>query len=96
MTDLATLESSAPPPWFSAGPKQATFPPSLTLLAADQLGAARDGVSTAADLAAYQQAFRAIDADPAHLLVVRAGRTSSRRTDTSRRPDSSRRTGRNW
>ena len=42
----------------------------VDLLAADQLGAARDGVSTAADLAAYQRAFRAIDADPAHLLVV--------------------------
>ena len=47
----------------------------VDLLAADQLGAARDGVSTAADLAAYQRAFRAIDADPAHLLVVaQAGR----------------------
>jgi GNAT superfamily N-acetyltransferase len=42
----------------------------VELLAADQLGATRDGVDTAEDLAAYQRAFRAIDADPAHLLVV--------------------------
>jgi GNAT superfamily N-acetyltransferase len=42
----------------------------VDLLAADQLGATRDGVNSAADLAAYQEAFRAIDADPAHLLVV--------------------------
>jgi GNAT superfamily N-acetyltransferase len=42
----------------------------VELLAADQLGATRDGVNTAEDLAAYQGAFRAIDADPAHLLVV--------------------------
>jgi GNAT superfamily N-acetyltransferase len=40
------------------------------LLAADQLGATRDGVNAPEDLAAYQRAFRAIDADPAHLLVV--------------------------
>jgi GNAT superfamily N-acetyltransferase len=40
------------------------------LLAADQLGATRDGVHEPADLAAYDQAFRAIDADPAHLLLV--------------------------
>jgi GNAT superfamily N-acetyltransferase len=42
----------------------------VDLLAADQLGAARDGVRTAEDLAAYQRAFGAIDADPAQLLVV--------------------------
>jgi len=42
----------------------------VDLLAADQLGATRDGVNTAQDLAAYQVAFRAIDADPAHVLVV--------------------------
>jgi GNAT superfamily N-acetyltransferase len=40
------------------------------LLAADQLGATRDGVRDEADLAAYAAAFRCIDADPAHLLVV--------------------------
>jgi GNAT superfamily N-acetyltransferase len=36
------------------------------LIASDQLGAARDG----GDLRPYEQAFAAIDADPAQLLVV--------------------------
>lgn len=45
-------------------------PAIIDLIAADQLGATRDGVRTAADLAAYQAAFAAIDRDPAHLLVV--------------------------
>jgi GNAT superfamily N-acetyltransferase len=40
------------------------------LLAADQLGATRDGLARAEDLAAYQAAFAAIDRDPAHLLIV--------------------------
>lgn len=40
------------------------------LLAADDLGATRDGVRDAADLAAYLEAFKAIDADPAHVLLV--------------------------
>lgn len=42
----------------------------VDLLAADQLGAVRDGVRDDADLAAYTKAFQAIDADPAHLLIV--------------------------
>jgi GNAT superfamily N-acetyltransferase len=42
----------------------------VRLLAADQLGATRDGVGSAEDLAAYQAAFEAIDRDPAHLLIV--------------------------
>jgi len=42
----------------------------VDLLAADQLGATRDGVRSAEDLAAYQAAFEAIDRDPAHLLIV--------------------------
>ena len=46
------------------------IPALVGLLAADQLGAARDGVTSDQDLAAYQRAFRAIDADGAHLLVV--------------------------
>src|SRR5215831_8732712 len=46
------------------------LPAIVDLLAADQLGAARDGVRTAEDLAAYQRAFHAIDSDSAHLLVV--------------------------
>ena len=45
-------------------------PAIVDLLAADQLGVSRDGVRTAADLAAYERAFHAIDGDPAHLLVV--------------------------
>ena len=45
-------------------------PAIVDLLAADQLGATRDGVRTAEDLAAYQRAFHAIDSDGAHLLVV--------------------------
>ena len=50
---------------------EATDVPAIVdLLAADQLGATRDGVRTEADHAAYQRAFEAIDADPAHLLVV--------------------------
>jgi GNAT superfamily N-acetyltransferase len=40
------------------------------LLAADQLGASRDGVTTDEDLRCYLTAFGAIDADPAHLLLV--------------------------
>lgn len=43
------------------------LPAILRLLADDQLGAAREN---AADLALYEAAFDAIDADPAHLLVV--------------------------
>ena len=46
----------------------------VDLIAADQLGATRDGAQTAEDLAAYQRAFRAIDDDPAQLLVVAEAR----------------------
>jgi GNAT superfamily N-acetyltransferase len=42
----------------------------VQLLAADQLGATRDGVATDEDLQPYLRAFAEIDADPAHLLVV--------------------------
>jgi GNAT superfamily N-acetyltransferase len=45
-------------------------PAIVALIAADQLGAIRDGVRDEADLAAYTAAFRAIDADPAHVLAV--------------------------
>jgi GNAT superfamily N-acetyltransferase len=41
-------------------------PAILRLIAADQLGATRDG----GDLSPYERAFAAIDADPAQLLVV--------------------------
>jgi GNAT superfamily N-acetyltransferase len=46
------------------------LPAIVGLIAADQLGAARDGIRTPADLAAYQEAFLAIDADPAQILMV--------------------------
>jgi GNAT superfamily N-acetyltransferase len=45
-------------------------PAIVELLVADQLGATRDGVATDADLQPYLCAFSAIDADPAHLLLV--------------------------
>ncbi|MGD0376181.1 MAG: GNAT family N-acetyltransferase [Streptosporangiaceae bacterium] len=46
------------------------LPAIIDLIAADQLGARRDGAKTAGDLAAYQRAFRVIDDDPAHILMV--------------------------
>ena len=46
------------------------LPAIVNLIAADQLGATRDGVTTAGDLAAYQRAFAVIDSDPAHILMV--------------------------
>ncbi|GAA1031735.1 GNAT family N-acetyltransferase [Virgisporangium ochraceum] len=45
------------------------LPTLVRLLVADQLGARRD---SADDLAPYERAFAAIDADPAQLLVVAA------------------------
>jgi GNAT superfamily N-acetyltransferase len=45
-------------------------PALVALLADDQLGAARDGVDDPASLAPYLRAFEAVDADPAHELVV--------------------------
>jgi GNAT superfamily N-acetyltransferase len=46
------------------------IPAIVALIAADQLGATRDGVRDQADLDAYEAAFLAIDADPAHILLV--------------------------
>jgi GNAT superfamily N-acetyltransferase len=45
-------------------------PAIVALIAADQLGATRDGVRDETDREAYEQAFGAIDADPGHLLLV--------------------------
>jgi len=45
-------------------------PALVQLLADDRLGAARDGTTCEADLQPYLRAFREIDADPAHLLLV--------------------------
>jgi GNAT superfamily N-acetyltransferase len=45
-------------------------PAIVELIAADQVGATRDGVRDESDRNAYDQAFVAISADPAHLLLV--------------------------
>ncbi len=45
-------------------------PAIVELLAADQLGVTRDGVAGQNDLHLYLRAFSALDADPAHLLLV--------------------------
>ena len=44
----------------------------VELLAADQLGANRDGAGSEAELRPYLNAFAALEADPAHLLLVAA------------------------
>jgi GNAT superfamily N-acetyltransferase len=46
------------------------LPAIVGLLAADQLGAVRDGIRSDADRQAYQRAFAEIDRDPAHFLLV--------------------------
>lgn len=45
-------------------------PALVALIAADQLGESRDGVRSDADLAAYEAAFQAIDADAGEILLV--------------------------
>lgn len=45
-------------------------PAMVELLAADQLGSTREGVSSEGNLQPYVRAFHALDADPAHLLLV--------------------------
>jgi len=69
MNDLATIELGTSTVVLRRAEAD-DIPALVGLLAADQLGAARDGVTSDQDLAAYQRAFRAIDADGAHLLVV--------------------------
>jgi GNAT superfamily N-acetyltransferase len=69
MAVLATLAVGRPPVVLRRA-VAADLPELVALLAADQLGATRDGIRTDGDLEAYQAAFNAIDADPAHLLVV--------------------------
>jgi GNAT superfamily N-acetyltransferase len=46
------------------------LPALVALLAADDLGATRDGIRGQADRDAYERAFQAIDQDPAQLLLV--------------------------
>jgi GNAT superfamily N-acetyltransferase len=48
-------------------------PSIVELLAADQLGSARDGADPVEGFAPYLRAFEALDADPAHLLLVADG-----------------------
>ncbi|NQD89288.1 GNAT family N-acetyltransferase [Paenarthrobacter sp. CM16] len=72
-----TTPSGTVPALFTAAVEGGTFtlrrarrgdlPRILALLVDDQLGAVRE---SADDLAPYEQAFEAIDADPSHLLVV--------------------------
>jgi len=69
MTLLAEFELSQGPVELREA-QRADVPALVALIAADQLGATRDGVRDEADLAAYEQAFEAIDADPAHILIV--------------------------
>lgn len=45
-------------------------PTIVALLAADPIGATRDGMASDEDMSPYLDAFAAIDADPAHLLLV--------------------------
>lgn len=78
--DLAAPELAAPDlPCALAAPgstfvlREATaddVPAVVALLAADQLGATRDGADTPAELRPYQRAFAAIAADPGQLLLV--------------------------
>jgi GNAT superfamily N-acetyltransferase len=69
MASLAVLDAGPPATTLRHARRQ-DVPAVVALLAADQLGATRDGVRDASDLAAYEDAFLAIDADPAHLLLV--------------------------
>jgi GNAT superfamily N-acetyltransferase len=69
MDTLAVLEAESPRVMLRTA-TDADIAAIVGLIAADQLGATRDGVRDEADLAAYTAAFRSIDADPAHVLVV--------------------------
>ncbi|KUM36661.1 GNAT family N-acetyltransferase [Arthrobacter sp. EpRS71] len=74
---MVTTPSSAEPALLTAAVEHGIFtlrrarkgdlPRILALLVDDQLGATRENAD---DLAPYELAFDAIDADPAHLLVV--------------------------
>jgi GNAT superfamily N-acetyltransferase len=69
VTTLTTLELGTGPVVLRRA-REGDLPAIVGLLAADVLGATRDGLPAGGDLAPYQRAFRAIDADPAHLLIV--------------------------
>lgn len=57
-------------PYVLREAEAADVPAMVALLAADQLGAVRDGAGSTAELQPYLAAFQVVDADPAHLLVV--------------------------
>ncbi len=65
MSGLAQL-STAGATYIVRRAELADVAPIVELIAADQIGAMRDG----GELAPYERAFAAIDADPAQLLVV--------------------------
>ena len=69
MNPLAVLDDG-PAPVVLRTATGADLAALVDLIAADQLGATRDGVRDETDLAAYAAALHSIDADPAHLLVV--------------------------
>jgi GNAT superfamily N-acetyltransferase len=69
MEELAQLEVDRGPVTLRAARRE-DVPAIVALIAADQLGATRDGVRGEADLAGYLRAFEAIDADSAHILAV--------------------------
>ena len=69
MDTLAVLADGSAPVLLRTA-TEADVPAIVDLIAADQLGATRDGIRDEVDLAAYAAAFRRIDSDPAHLLVV--------------------------
>jgi GNAT superfamily N-acetyltransferase len=70
MGEVLAQLTAGPSPVALRVAREPDVPAIVDLLAADQLGATRDGVRSPADLAAYLGAFRAIDRDPAHLLLV--------------------------
>jgi GNAT superfamily N-acetyltransferase len=70
MSVLATVDVRSGPALVLRDAVRADVPALVELLARDQLGAGRDGIADAADLAAYEAAFAEIDRDPAHVLVV--------------------------
>lgn len=66
LVDLVTLRGTVRLRRAVAGDVQQV----VALLADDQLGASRDGAADERGLEPYLSAFEAIDADPAHLLLV--------------------------
>jgi len=77
-----TVLAELPTPGGALVVRRATahdLPALVRLLADDQLGATRDGPDDDAGLEPYRRAFAALDADPAHLLVVAAPRDGDAR-----------------